>query len=83
MEAVQMVMPCSFDSLCLWVMLSRVTVSRLLRGRFGVVEVVLWELMILCLELAPVLCRATEAGLTCSDTDGAFQEGEDSVFKYA
>lgn len=50
--------------------------SRFLRGRFGVVEVVLWELMILCLELATVLCRATAAGLTCSHTDGDFQEGK-------
>lgn len=43
-----------------------------------VVEVVLWELQfqILCLGLVTVLCRATAAGLTCSDTGGDFQEGK-------
>lgn len=84
MEAVQMFMPCSFDSLCLWVMLSRGTVSRLLRDWFGAVEVVFWELKIPCLGLATVLYRAPAAGLTGSDRDGGFQEGKthNIVFKY-
>lgn len=57
-------------------------VSGLLRGWFGVVEVVLWDVTVLGLGLAKhsqnccgiVLCRATAAGLTGSHTDGDFEE---------